>query len=75
MNQRPPVFNMLLNIIRQDQTVIRGIVDRQEIFTFYLQIFLFGFPEDEKTFHVLNYCVLLAKFYIYIDKRFSKETG
>eukprot|EP00918_Siedleckia_nematoides_P034680 GHVU01075431.1.p2 GENE.GHVU01075431.1~~GHVU01075431.1.p2 ORF type:complete len:122 (+),score=9.42 GHVU01075431.1:441-806(+) len=34
---------------------------------------LFGFQLDDKTFHVLNYCVLIAKHYIYCQRLFHEN--
>ena len=34
---------------------------------------LFGFPENDNIFQVLNYCILLAKYYIYCNRLFANN--
>ncbi len=35
---------------------------------------LFGFPQNNDVMHVLNFCTLYAKYYIYIQRLFNNNT-
>ncbi len=56
-----------------DGTIYLNLILEEMIFLKNVHI-LFGYPGEEDIIHILNYCMLLAKYFIYTNKLNGNNT-